>query len=439
MILMRKHMIRNFEQLNAACARHVESHGAQYVVFGIFAVINYIIPYFMWSPSANDNYELLIFLRLIAGSMCFLLIIKDYWRSSLLPYLPLYWYLTLFYCLPFLTTFMVLDSKGDYFWLLNLILALLLLAVLVDWQSFIIILTMGVTAGYGFFVILGNTKDFSFSSDTLYWTTYMCFFSVLIGILFSRKNEKITKEKLSAYKNVSTSIAHEMRTPLSSMYISAQGVQRYLPKLLTTYGIANENNLSIPMLSEKELKILDDFPKHLSSISRRSLSIIDIFLTNFGAFDKQRISLYRSSISECVERSIIEYPFFSDSQRSIVNYQRSTDFIFLGNEDLMIHIMANLLKNSLYQIQIAQKGCIDIWLSENPSFNILHFRDTASGIRAADLTRIFDKFYSGTSQGTGIGLSYCKQAMTLFGGQISCCSRFGEYTEMQLFFPKIKE
>jgi hypothetical protein len=39
-----------FNQLRDICAERVSQHGAQYEVFGIFAVINYIVPYFMWSP-----------------------------------------------------------------------------------------------------------------------------------------------------------------------------------------------------------------------------------------------------------------------------------------------------------------------------------------------------------------------------------------------------
>lgn len=391
----------------------------------------------MWSPSSHSNYTLLICLRLIAGGLCFLLIIKDYWHEALMPYLPLYWHLTLLYCLPFLTTFMLFDSQGSTFWLLNMILALLLLAVLVDSRSFIVILIIGVVLGYCLFLMTGDSKWFSLSADTLYWTVYMCIYSVTIGLLFSRRNEKIAQEKLSAYKSVSASIAHEMRTPLSAMYISAQNVQDYLPTLLKTYEVAKANHLDIPKIDKHKLKLLEDIPNHFMSISRRSLSIIDMFLTKFGHFERHLLPLDKCSVLTCIEKALDEYPFFPKSERRLVSVDISVDFSCFGNEPLLIHVFSNLLKNSLHQIKTAKKGSIKIWFSTTDRFNIVHFRDDATGIRPSDLPRIFDKFYTRKNHGTGIGLAYCKQAMNAFGGRIICKSTYGSYTEFQLFFPVV--
>jgi signal transduction histidine kinase len=426
-----------FNKLSALCDERVMEHGAQYELFGIFAVINYIVPYFMWSPSSNSNYALLICLRLLAGCLCFLLIIKDYWHEALLPYLPLYWHITLLYCLPFLTTFMLFDSQCSTFWLLNMILALFLLAVLVDSHSFVAILILGVLLGYGLFVVTGHTELFSLSADTIYWTSYMCLYSVMVGILFSRRNEKIAQERLGAYKSVSASIAHEMRTPLSAMYISAQGVQEYLPQLLKTYDIAKKNNLDIPKLDHKKLQILQDIPNHFISISRRSLSIIDIFLTKFGNFEKQVLPMKQCFLSECIQKAIDEYPFYPKTESKLITVAPEGDFSCFGNESLLVHIFSNLIKNSLFQIQTARKGHIKIWYSSMDHFNIVHFYDDASGIKSQDLPKIFDKFYTSKEDGTGIGLSYCKQAMNAFGGRIVCNTIYGEYTEFQLFFPKV--
>lgn len=426
---------RYIKRLNAYCTERVSDHGAQYELFGVFAVINYIIPYFMWSPSLNSNYTLLICLRLLAGGLCFLLIIKDYWHEALVPYLPLYWHATLLYCLPFLTTFMLFDSLGSTFWLLNMILALLLLAVLVDSRSFVGILILGVGLGYGLFLFTGDIKWFSLSGDTLYWTSYMCIYSVMVGILFSRRNEKIAQEKLSAYKSVSASIAHEMRTPLSAMYISAEGVEKYMPYLLKTYGIAKANHLEIPKIDNQKLRMLEDIPNHFMSISRRSLSIIDMFLTKFGHFERHLLPLDKVSILPCIEKALDEYPFFPKSERRLVNVVAEGNFTCYGNDSLVIHIISNLLKNALYQVKLSKKGSIKIWFSSSGNYHIVHFRDDATGILPTDLPRIFDKFYTRKDHGTGIGLAFCKQAMNAFGGRIACKSVYGRFTEFQLFFP----
>lgn len=430
-------MGKYFKRISAICAERVMQHGAQYELFGVFAVINYIVPYFMWSPSSNSNYALLICLRLLAGSMCFLLIMKDYWHDSLRPYLPLYWHVTLLYCLPLLTTFMLFDSQCSTFWLLNMILALFLLAVLVDSRSFVVILILGVLSGYGLFALTGQQEVFSLSADTIYWTSYMCLYSVMVGILFSRRNEKIAQERLGAYKSVSASIAHEMRTPLSAMYISAQGVQEYLPALLKTYEIAKNNNLDIPKIDRKKLQVLRDIPSHFISISRRSLSIIDIFLTKFGNFEKQLLPMTQCFLGDCIRKAIDEYPFYPKAESRLISLNVEGDFSCFGNEALLIHIFSNLIKNALHQIQTAQKGSIKIWFSSIDHTNVVHFYDDATGIKAQDLVKIFDTFYTSKEDGCGIGLAYCKQAMNAFGGRIACNSVYGKYTEFQLFFPKV--
>lgn len=429
-------MTRYLKKIVSLCADSVSSHGAQYELFGIFAVINYIVPYFMWSPASNNNYTLLICLRLLAGSMCFLLIIKDYWHESLAPYLPVYWYGTLLYCLPFLTTYMLFDSQGSTFWLLNMILSLLLLAVLVDYRSFIIILILGVAGGYGLFFATNESRVFYLSADTLYWTVYMCFYSVLVGLLFSRRNEKIAQEKLTAYKNVSASIAHEMRTPLSSMFISAQGVKDYLPLLLKTYEIAKENKLDIPKLDQRKLQLLKDVPNHFISISRRSLSIIDMLLTKFCTFEHPALVLDKCSMVSCIIKTLDEYPFYPKIERKLIELNLRFDFTFYGNESLVIHIFSNLIKNSLYQIHSSHRGRIKIWFSESDDFNIVHFSDDATGIKTNDLARIFETFYTSKENGSGIGLAYCKKVMDVFGGRILCHSTYGKFTEFQLHFPK---
>ncbi len=434
---MKNYLGHYLRSIRAISARRVEEHGAPYELFGVFAVINYIVPYFMWSPSSTSDYALLIFLRLIAGIMCFLLIIKDHWHSSLVPFLPLYWHATLLYCLPFLTTYMLFDSQGETFWLLNLILALFLLAILVDWRSFLEILLLGVTSGYGLFFITGQTQLFSLSYETLYWAIYMCFFSALIGILFSRRNEKIAQERLNAYKIVSTSIAHEMRTPLSSMFISAQGVQEFLPSLLKTYEIAQLNKLEIPKIDRHKLRILKDFPKHLISISRRSLSIIDIFLTNFGNLEKQSFLLRQVAVSSLIEQALNEYPFHPVDQRNLIHFYPEKDFLVNANESLVVHVFYNLIKNALCQIQISKRGEITIKFSHSVDFNIVHFIDTASGIKNPELGKIFNEFYTGTEHGSGIGLAYCRKVMRALDGDITCTSQYGEFTEFKLFFPRL--
>jgi hypothetical protein len=46
--------------------------------------------------------------KIPAGKICLGLLLKPYWSSKYLSYFPVYYHLTLLYCLPFVTTFLLL-------------------------------------------------------------------------------------------------------------------------------------------------------------------------------------------------------------------------------------------------------------------------------------------------------------------------------------------
>ena len=115
---------------------------------------------------------------------------------------------------------------------------------------------------------------------------------------------------------------------------------------------------------------------------------------------------------------------------------KKSDFSFKGDELLMIHLLFNLLKNALYYIKVAGKGDIHIWCDQNEKHNILHFKDTGQGIAKKDLPHIFERFFTKTPHGTGIGLAFCKMVMNSLGGDITCSSHEKEFAEFTLLFPK---
>jgi signal transduction histidine kinase len=118
-----------------------------------------------------------------------------------------------------------------------------------------------------------------------------------------------------------------------------------------------------------------------------------------------------------------------------VKWNREVNFHFWGDKTLMVHTLFNLFKNSLYYIHAAKKGIIEIWCEKKEDGNILHFKDTGKGILSDALPKLFEKFYTTTYHGTGLGLAFCKLAMTGFGGSIKCTSEYGEFTEFEMIFP----
>jgi signal transduction histidine kinase len=94
-------------------------------------------------------------------------------------------------------------------------------------------------------------------------------------------------------------------------------------------------------------------------------------------------------------------------------------------------------QTTLHQIKQNQHGGIFISQENGEKFNILLIKDTAGGISSKLLGHIFDGYHTTKEEGTGIGLAFCKHTMKSFGGDITCNSVEGYFTEFVLSFPKI--
>lgn len=432
-------ILKCFDGVNHFCSMRVESYGAQYTVFGIFALLNYIVPYFMWSPSGSADYHLILILRIVAGLLCFLLVMKDYWPDKLVKYLPLYWHFTLMYCLPFLTTYMLVSSAGSLPWLSNMILALFLLSILVDWLSFCLILPLGIGLGCLATFVLQGVKIFSIDQATLFWAIYMYVFAALIGIIFSRNKEKTEQAKVKTINALGGAIAHEMRTPLLAIDAYSRGVLRYLPSLIKGYNKAKDAHLLTEgdTVSPRKIEALGNGLQGLKETSRRMFSIIDILLIKIKQNPSKNNPLEDCLIHECIEQSLKKYPF-EEGDKALIYWNKGDDFQFKGNSLLVQHVIFNLFKNAIHYVKKAGKqGGIYISTEICPRhYNILRFRDEGTGIAPFELSQIFNRFYSTTRHGTGIGLYFCKMVMNDIGGEIACHSVEGQFTEFVLYFPK---
>jgi signal transduction histidine kinase len=259
---------------------------------------------------------------------------------------------------------------------------------------------------------------------------------------------RIANERADSMKLMASSIAHELRTPLSAIHSAMGWVNEEMPKLMQVYRMAKAAGLDLPEIHPRRIKLFDRISADVSHEAESANNIINMLLVKLSQTNIALADLEDCSIRQCVEEALMRYPFSSEDHRSLIHWDPDSeakvkidfvsDFEFKGTSLLMNHILFNLLKNALHFIDDAGKGEIFISLKEDELENILIFRDTAKGIPEKDLSCIFERFFSKTLHGTGIGLAFCKQVMHSFGGRISCHSIEGEFAEFVLRFPKIE-
>ncbi|MBW8309727.1 MAG: HAMP domain-containing histidine kinase [Candidatus Paracaedibacteraceae bacterium] len=413
--------------------RRVEGFGgAQYKTFGFFGVINYPVGYYILHLLGADES---IVARLSATLMCLPLIFTRHWPMQLKKYLNLYWFVTLLYCLPIFATYTLLKNQLSNEWLLNFSIGLFILFLLVDYVLLIILYVLGIILGFLLSVLNGHDIIFQEGLPTNFIYIYLAM--IIIGCIFSRNKEVLEKERLQTMKLVAGTIAHEMRTPLAAIETAAEGLQMYLPNLIYTQKIAQEEGRAQPPINKKKLQLLAEIPDELKGTARSAFTFIDMLLMNLKEDLPETIG-GKYSISHCVQTSLHDYSL-RDEDKELIQVKIDHDFEFYGHPLIFKHVLFNLLKNALYYLKAANKGKITIWTETGDKVNKLYFEDTGQGISKEHLPYIFDQFFARTAFGSGIGLAFCKMVMTKLGGDITCDSIEGEYTRFTLTFPTLTE
>lgn len=417
------HVWNKMEERTAELEQHLTT-------FGIFLIIAFPLFYFInIFLSDHKGYES-IFLRVSIGILGALIALRNKWPQRFLCLKPALLYFTLLYSFPFFFFFMLFQNPDSNIWQVNTVVGLVVLYMLLSWAEYLILSVVGgCLAGLIFWLVSTNPSLPNGFFDLL--LAYISPFIYLI--LFSTKKEHIQQAKQQSLKMQAGAIAHEMRTPLLAIRTRASS----LPKLTKAYKISNRKKDTEELLSDEELGFINTAPEDIDKVTRQAFSFIDVMLMNLREEFKDEY-LEQCSIKACVEDALKQYPF-SGEDRSMVHAQIEADFLFMGNPLLIKHIFFNLLKNCLYYVKAANKGDIAIKTAKVDERHILSFKDTGAGIAPDILPHIFDKFYSRTKYGTGIGLAFCKSVMKSLGGDITCQSQLGEYTEFILIFPPLEK
>lgn len=401
--------------------------------FAILAIVTFPLYYYVWEFVFPQRYESLT-LRLIGSALFLPMLFARQWPDWMRRWLPYYWYFALLYSLPFFFTFMLLKNNGADVWIGSALVAVFVMILLLDWVTLIGQFLLGSGLAYLAFYLAG---DGSLPAFARWDYVAIAGFAVLAGAVTNYDAERIRIEQERAMLATAGSIAHELRTPLLGIRAGAAGLANYLPTLIDGYQSAQAHGLPVGAIRTAHLDNLRGVLERIDSEARQSNAIIDMMLVNARSAGAETQALQDCSIAACVETALRRYPL-SEEERRLVSWDKGDDFSFRGVELLMVHVLFNLIKNALRHITHAGKG--QIWLRiEAGDPHRLIVRDSGGGIARDVLPHIFERFYTSASNdtvlGSGIGLAFCRDVMSAFGGTINCESVHGEYSQFELTFP----
>ena len=391
--------------------------------------------YIVWGMWFVQPYENL-WLRIL-GSVIFLpLLFYKRWPVKWLHLLPHYWAFTILYGPCFFFAFMLIKNDFNLVWSMSAMAgAVLLVFVSYDFLMLFTLYLIGVMAAWICVILTGDVIT---SERLIAYAEQLPIYGFIFGfgVVFNQAKERILQEKHQTALEIGGTIAHEIRTPLISIRSAADGLKQHLPTLLSAYQIAREEK-RINRIHPGQYRQLAKIPESIFREVDYSNTIIDMLLFNSNHDYLDNSTFQYHSVSRCLDETLGNYPFKENKERDLISV-KITDFSFWGNDLYLRNVLFNLINNALYFIAESGKGTVEIISDEDRHYWYLYFKDTGKGIPPDFIKEIFDPFYTnGKNGGTGIGLSFCKQVMNAFKGDISCRSNYGEFTEFKLRFPKV--
>ncbi len=229
-----------------------------------------------------------------------------------------------------------------------------------------------------------------------------------------RLEQKILEnERLASLGQMTSSIAHEIRNPLSAIKMNIQ----MLSKTLKAQGPEKEH-LEI---AETEIKRLDRFLQDMLHFARPV---------------KMRIELH--SVWDVVDECLALLSDRMNHGNITVTRNKVADFKKIPLDfGKMEEVFLNILINSIDAMP--RGGEIDISACEHQdseeSVIVVEFRDNGLGILSHQLPKIFDPFFSTKTEGVGLGLSNVKKIIEAHQGAIEVESRIRCGTAFKITLP----
>ena len=202
----------------------------------------------------------------------------------------------------------------------------------------------------------------------------------------------VRASKLAVVGEMSSVIAHEVRTPLGILRSSAQMLKREA-------GISEEGR--------ELVGFIDSETERLNRLVSAMLDTARPRAPSYGAVD----------MHELIEHSVAMLGGQADKKQVVVSTSlRADNPLIEADEEQMTQVLLNLLMNGL-QI-LGQGGRIDLTTRDDGENLLVEIADDGPGINPAERSKIFEAFFFKREGGIGLGLAIVQQIISTHGGWI---------------------
>lgn len=227
-------------------------------------------------------------------------------------------------------------------------------------------------------------------------------------------SEITQKNKLEILGKLTASLSHELRNPLSAIKL----------------------NLDFMKLSSQPM---DDEMKESIDSCIYGVQRIELLIENILSFSrKSRNNNTYVCVNEITETAI-NLSLAKAKKENIeiyTEYQNSLPKIYFSKSNLL-QVFLNLLTNAIEACE-GKRGAIKIKSFSDVSTNgesvIWEITDNGIGIKDENKSKIFGEFFTNKDNGTGIGLTVCRNLLEEINANLEFKSEYGQGTTFRVVF-----
>ena len=223
------------------------------------------------------------------------------------------------------------------------------------------------------------------------------------------ENKRAMEESIKIQDEVFANVSHELKTPLSVIFGTAQLMKHYV------------NNQSTCDLKSHLLKNIETINQNCYRFTRLINNIVDLSKMDSGFY---KLEMKNHNIVEVVENLVQSVAKYIESKELSIIFDTDSEELFVKCDSEKIErILLNLISNAVKFTDPG--GTIHVAVLEKEGHIELSVRDTGVGIEKKYLDSIFkryhqvDKTLSRNAEGSGIGLALVKSLVELHGGRIT--------------------
>ena len=239
---------------------------------------------------------------------------------------------------------------------------------------------------------------------------------ILRDITESRKSteETIQSERLNALTMLAAGVAHEIGNPLNSLNIQLQLLSRKMRKL--------------PESQRKDLvKSVD--------VAKEEIARLDTIIRQFlGAIRPARLERRLENVNHLVEESVRFLSAETTDRNIIVETELRSDLPLLDLDRTQIkQAFFNVIRNAFQAMKSG--GILRIRTDMDDRFLSITFSDTGGGIPEAEMSKIFEPYFTTKAAGSGLGLLIVRRIVREHGGEIELLNDAGKGLSLSMKLP----